>query len=177
MKPTQGQLEQFWDNWVERFNEHTERYVRVNNEYVLNEVSKLDINDSDTTFDKARKAWLHVYKNYSYRLSRDWKTPPETINDGEGDCEDFTFLLASMFPNVGITESFIIVGNLYYGDGTMELHTWNEVAGQTIDGTGPPDVVRQLRYDEVKRWKVIDINDSRKNQTGTEPKTPNGSRS
>lgn len=58
-----------------------------------------------------------------------WKTPKETLETGSGDCEDLSFLLASLLWSNDI-ESLIVVGT-FNGEG----HMWVEVDDKIYETT------------------------------------------
>lgn len=143
----------FWRDWRSRFNDEASIYINPESPEVnmaVNEITYAGSSDEA----KAKAAWDYVYENVDYRLSAEWKLPGQTLTEGEGDCEDVTFLIASMLPNMGVDESYIVLGYLIFPDGRREEHTWNEVNGKVVDATGNPDSVGKLRYTETYRYKV-----------------------
>ena len=144
-----------WASWTETFNRGKEEYITPEDQLVIRESNMVDIGGCKTELCKAYRAWEHVVNNVSYKDGDRWKTPHETIQTGYGDCKGFTFLLASMFPNLGINESEIYVGELVFPNGEQEFHTWNNVSGDIIDGTGNPEDVNVLEYKPFSSWKVV----------------------
>lgn len=146
------EIDMFWENWISRFDNNVGTYITPQNKKVSKETNMIDI--ENTNKETALNAWMHVRDKIEYSLSKEWKTPQETLEDKVADCEDFTFLLASMFPNLGIKESRMVVGDLIFPDGVRQFHTWNEVDGRIIDATGSIEVVDMLEYDEVESWVI-----------------------
>lgn len=83
--------------------------------------------------DRARSVWKYVIENIRYvsdataqRKQDFWQFPAETLALGTGDCEDCSFLLASLLLAAGIS-SFcvrVVIGVLSQEDGTSSLHSW-----------------------------------------------------
>lgn len=142
----------FWVDWFERFEEEHEQYITPKNKAVGQELRKVKTPKWGETVSK--RIWLRVYDTIEYRLSREWKTPEETIEEGVGDCEDVTFLIASMAAAAGISDNYVQAGYLIFPDGQSELHTWNLIGGKVMDGTGKPSTVRKLRYQPVRTYRV-----------------------
>jgi len=72
-----------------------------------------------------------VCRNIDYR--RDWgefwMTPSETLR-GHGDCEDTSILLTSLIRAGGVSNCYVVLGNLGgYG------HAWCELNGQILETT------------------------------------------
>lgn len=144
----------FFDEWSERFNDEMGKFITPDNPLVRKWSEGVDILPFLGREDRAKRVWLYVYNNTEYKLSKKWKTPQETIKSRIGDCEDFTFLIASMLMNVGVEESVIALGEIKYPSGRREYHTWNEVGGATADATGSPDSVSKVNYIPHKKWKI-----------------------
>lgn len=142
-----------WDSWVERFERYNPKVITPNNSMVVSESRRIRPGSDDV--DRALNAWDHVMSRIEYGLSPGWKTPQETLKYREADCEDFTFLLASLFPNLGIKESKVVVGELISPTGKSEFHTWNVVAGRVIDATGTQKDVEKLQYKEAESWRIV----------------------
>lgn len=143
----------FWADWMEKFNNNTHKYITPSNGLVVKESEKVKQSVLMGDIEKAMKASDIVFENIEYKLSERWKTPKETLEEAAGDCEDVTFLLASMLPNLGIEESKIQVGRLET-EGGHELHTWNMVDGKVIDGTGMSTMVDNTKYKPVNTWLI-----------------------
>lgn len=155
MRKQKRKLDDFWRGWVDRFTAESDQYITPRNRRVKSLASRVSYTDSDDSYTKAKSAWLHVYNNMDYELSKRWYTPEEVIKNKSGDCEDFVFLLASVFPNLGITESEVVAGILEYPDGRRAEHVWNRIDGRIVDATGRPSVVANLKYHEIQSWTVI----------------------
>lgn len=147
-------MRNFWEDWKDRFVDNADLYITPDNDTVINAVSSLDIREQDDDIQKAIRAWGYVFKNIDYVLSRRWKTPEETIKEGVADCEDFTFLLASMFETMGIDDHQIRIGDITMPDGRIEQHTWNIVNGSIVDGTGAPNDVEYIDYKTVFEFNI-----------------------
>lgn len=157
-----GLGDNFWEEWADRFDRETHKFITISDDLVIKEAKKVNIDNSDTRLDRAFKVWVHVHNEIDYVLSKRWKTPRHTLKEGTGDCEDVTFLLASMFPNVGVHNTEMNLGVLNFEDGRKEYHTWNTVEDTTMDATGPPHIVEQLKYVNRVRWKLISAKTSKK---------------
>lgn len=153
----------FWEEWSDRFDNSTHKFITPGHPLVVKESQKVNVKQSDSEVDRAFKVWLHVHDRIEYKLSRKWKTPEETLKSEIGDCEDVTFLMASMFSNLGIEEHSIVLGDLYFPDDSGEYHTWNVVDGVIMDATGPPEVVKTLTYDQRTRWILRSNTEVKKN--------------
>lgn len=147
---------EFWDWWVKRFIDEHEQYITPDNHLVKQWTSGAKLDRESNPEHKALKAWDYVHERIDYKLSRKWKTPEETIQDSEGDCEDVTFLIASMLASDGVEKTQIGLGELVYPDQKKQLHTWNVVNDTVIDATGVPDGINTFKYDEkVDRINVV----------------------
>jgi len=144
----------FFANWEDRFQDNWEKYITPQQKMVVEWSNDAVETTSRPDKEIAETMWLYVYDNTEYKLSKKWKTPLETIKSRIGDCEDFTFLLASMFPNAGITTSKVALGEVKFPTGYSEYHTWNIVDGKVIDATGTPESVKKVKYKKTEEWKV-----------------------
>lgn len=145
----------FYQGWEERFEDETETFITPTNSKVVEISETALMSGFEGQMTSARDAWQWVYTNIDYKLSKEWKTPEQTIREGIGDCEDVTFLIASMLPNMGVDESVVVLGELMFPDGRGQFHTWNEVGDMVIDGTGSMDKVKTLNYVPHKRYKIV----------------------
>ncbi len=85
------------------------------------------------TFDlRAWKAWKYVAENIEYvgdkaacGMEDFWFFPEETLMIKKGDCEDSSFLLASLMIAGGVSEQCVrvVLGNVIASDGTFG-HAW-----------------------------------------------------
>lgn len=148
-------LQRFWDDWRDRFLSESDIYITPYSSGVQKAVSSLNISSSDDDVTKAVRAWGYVHKNVDYVLSKRWKTPDETLEEGIADCEDYTFLLASMFEAMGLENHQIRVGDIKLPDGRTEQHTWNIVNGRIVDGTGEPNDVEHIQYKTVFEFNMV----------------------
>lgn len=126
----------FWIEWEDKFESDSNTYITPLDPEVIEaaSVARPEMEADDERV--AKEAWRYVYENVDYVLSEEWKTPSQTLREGAGDCEDVTFLIASMLPNMGIPKSEIVLGDLVFPDGSEELHTWNRVGDTVVDATG-----------------------------------------
>lgn len=152
---TNREIAVFWDNWLDRFDRETDKFITPNNEVVVKAVDSLDVTKNSSKMDKVEAVWNYVFDNVEYKLSKKWKTPEETIDSGIGDCEDVTFLTSSMLLRLGVN-NFMCTGDLVdKEDGSKELHTWNRVGDVLIDTTGAPEDMDGLKYSRVECVKLI----------------------
>ncbi len=144
----------FYDEWAERFETEWRSYIRPSDPKVEKWSGIAVRGDKMSDEEKAERVWMYVYNNVEYDLSEKWKSPRETINSRKGDCEDVTFLIASMLPNVGVEKSYVVLGSLKI-NGEKEYHTWNKVGDMVIDGTGGKDAVKSQTYTPEKKWEIL----------------------
>jgi len=144
----------FWHQWNERFLTEQDTFITPEAPAVTEAVTTAIDNMALPPTTKAMRIWDHVDSIRDYKLSKEWKTPTETINEPTADCEDVTFLIASMLSAAGVSQHEIHTGYLVFPDGTPEAHTWNVVQGDIIDGTGRPGAVQEYRYDTVTRFTI-----------------------
>lgn len=146
--------DEFWTWWRNRLTRNSTKFITPDNRYVRKELREIDL-DSGSEEQTIINTWKHVHNTIEYKLSKEWKTPQETIKEGVGDCEDFTFLIASMMNNVGVEDNIIQAGKLTYPHGKESLHTWNAINGMVVDGTGMPEDIRKLKYKKVLEFEVV----------------------
>jgi transglutaminase-like putative cysteine protease len=144
----------FWDDWEEKFEENRYKYITPQHPAVIRAANRANVRGG-TDKEKAKSAWWRVYKQVKYTLSKEWKTPDQTLRERAGDCEDVSFLIASMLPNMGVTGHELVIGDLIFPDGKRELHVWVDVDGLAVDPTGSPKLSGKVTYEPVKRY-VID---------------------
>lgn len=144
----------FWGWWINRFEDEYDKYITPDERMVKRFARKIATVGGDD-YDRAVRASQYIENKIDYELSKEWKVPRKTINQGRGDCEDVTFLLASVLPNLRVEESEVVVGDLVFPDGEVEEHTWNRVDGKVLDATGPMEVYPRLKYRELNSWTVI----------------------
>lgn len=143
-----------WDRWERRFSRDYHKYITPNDRLVEHSAGVIDVDSNDPIGTKARETWLYVNDTISYKLSRRWKKPRQTIYHRSGDCEDITFLMASLLPNVGVHSSEIVIGVLETPYGRREEHAWNRVEGKTIDATTSPRIAADMTYHERSSWTL-----------------------
>jgi hypothetical protein len=81
-----------------------------------------------------------------------WQTSQETLNRGGGDCEDLSFLLASLLLSRGI-DSVVAIGT-FDGDG----HMWVEVDGKIYETTKfilPFSIEEGNKFGYIPKIKVL----------------------
>lgn len=135
----------FWDNWETKFQMGYNKYIAPDDSMVATQAEKLNISDSQTHIDIAKDISSWIARNHDYNLSKRWKTPAATIKERVGDCEDYTFLLASLLPHYGVTEFTIHAGNAD-SEGFSEMHVWLEIDGEVIDPTANALQVTGIDY-------------------------------
>lgn len=143
----------FWKTWKDRFEGEKALYITPNKGSVsqaAERASRRGLSREET----AMNVWDYIYDNVDYILSKRWKTPAETLREGTGDCEDVTFLAASMLVNLGIDDFTLEIGELVYPDGRIELHTWVEVDDLVVDPTGSPRKDPELGYKSVQSYRI-----------------------
>lgn len=143
----------FWKIWKDRFEDEKSLFITPNKPSVsqaAERASRRGLNRKRT----AMNIWDYIYNNVDYVLSKRWKTPAETLRESTGDCEDVTFLTASMLVSLGVDDFTIEIGELIYPDGRVELHTWVEVDGLVIDATGRPRREAGLGYRSVQSYRI-----------------------
>lgn len=143
----------FWDSWMMRFDSNKEAYITPNHpevESAARAAKRMGANNKM----QGMAAWEYIHSRVRYVLSERWKTPPQTLREGTGDCEDVTFLAASMLLNMSVPELQMGVGRLAYPNGDSELHTWVEIDGLVVDPTGSPDRDPEVEYKPVKTYTI-----------------------
>lgn len=145
----------FWDDWEERLADEADKFVTPNDPVVVEEANKIDINGARTERDVALDTWRHVARRIDYELSKEWKEPRQTLQEGVADCEDLTFLIASLLPNLGVEKSFMHAGDLIFEDGDEQKHSWNVVGGMIVDATGMPEDIVGLKYRPLLKFRVV----------------------
>jgi transglutaminase-like putative cysteine protease len=145
--------ERFFSEWKQRFEGNWEKYITPDDRRVKrwSREAEPEFGDGD---DMAAAVQVYVYRNTDYKLSKKWKTPRETISSKIGDCEDFTFLISSMLPNMGVDSHEIHLGRIQFPDGTQDYHTWNEVDGSVADATGSREAIKRIKYKTDTKWTI-----------------------
>lgn len=147
--------EEFWSDWVDKFKTQADSLITPNNSYVQNHASKVSITPAMDSPQKVTQIWHYIAEEIRYKLSKEWKTPEETLTSRIGDCEDVDFLFISMLPHHGITTCNLQIGYLTYPDKSREAHTWVKHNGRIIDPTAFPQELDGNRY---KPQRSIQIN-------------------
>lgn len=124
----------FWDNWESKFNLNGKRYLDPDEQKVRHTVEHLNIAENRSDIEVARDISDWISSNHKYELTKRWRKPEDTLEEGVGDCEDYTFLLASILPHFGIKKFDIVAGDARYS-GNSEFHVWMELDGEVIDPT------------------------------------------
>lgn len=149
-------VDRFWKTWHNKFRLNSKKYVTPQNPLVQRELDRFGWSKTDSDKEKARKAWVHVYETTDYKLSSRWYTPEETLKNGRGDCEDVTFLIASMLTAMGVKRHSIRTGVLVKPDGLSGEHVWNEVDGMVVDATGRPEDVPPMEYHSNQEFVIVE---------------------
>ncbi len=145
--------ERFWDKWEDKFLSNAEDYITPNEPEVKAAVSNAGVCDSCGVAEKADAVWEYVYDRVDYKLSDEWKEPKQTLEEGVGDCEDVSFLAASMLIRAGVEEFDYVIGYLE-SDGPDEKHTWLEVDGEIVDPTSPAGGNGGIEYTPEQRFVI-----------------------
>jgi hypothetical protein len=136
-----------------RFEQNRGAYITPDNREVIS-AARAATKSGGTDKDQGMAAWSYIHSRVKYVLSREWKTPAQTLREGTGDCEDVTFLAASMLLNMSVSDPQVAVGTLIYPNGDNELHTWVKVDGLVVDPTGSPDRSPEVTYKPVKTYTI-----------------------
>jgi len=147
--------QRFWIEWEDKFESDSNSYITPQHPEVEEAASVASPPMGASDAEIGRAAWDYVYDKVNYKLSKEWKTPAQTLRERTGDCEDVTFLIASMLPNMGVDESKIVIGDLKFPDGREELHTWNEVGGIVIDATGSMSSAEMAEYVPKTTYAIV----------------------
>lgn len=150
--------ERFWDTWKDRFLDNAEDYITPNEPAVKAAVSNAGVCSSDDGDENSKDLkvdliWSYIYEEIDYKLSEEWKEPKETLNDGIGDCEDVSFLAASMMLRAGIDGFDYVIGYMEK-TGPEQKHTWLEVDGRVVDPTSPLDGNGGMKYTAEERFVI-----------------------
>lgn len=136
----------FWDKWDRKFSFGSERYIKPFNTTVKETAESLNISEGQTDVDIATDISDWIHNHHEYKLSKRWKRPEATVREGSGDCEDYTFLLASILPHYGINEFSIVTGEAQIAD-KGEFHVWLEIDGNVIDPTASKSQQENVEYE------------------------------
>lgn len=143
----------FWDEWEDRFSSNVGSLVTPQNKCVIEVANSIGFGGLGSVDTQVDKAWSWIHKNIDYKLSKEWKSPSDTISEGVGDCEDMDFLFLSMVPWAGVMEADLVIGN-FVSDDQRGAHTWVEVNGRVVDPTTNTLSVDPQNYNEERRMRV-----------------------
>jgi transglutaminase-like putative cysteine protease len=145
--------ERFFSEWKQRFEGNWQKYIKPDDRRVEQwaRVAEPGFGDAE---EIAVTTHSYVYNKTDYKLSKKWKTPRETIRSKIGDCEDFTFLISSMLPNMGVESHELHLGKIEFPDGSEDYHTWNEVGGVVVDATGSREAIKRIQYKTDTKWTI-----------------------
>lgn len=146
--------DEFWIYWIQRFESNASKYIRPDSPSVQGLVNSLGLNNTLNHRSDIDKLWRGVKDRVSYRLSKSWSTPMETLRMAEGDCEDVTFLVISAALYAGFDDVQMGLGWLNYPSGQRQEHVWAVINGKIVDATGYPNRVSEVTYDEVYSWTI-----------------------
>lgn len=148
--------EVFWDSWADRFTSNANEYITPEDEAVKNAVEDAELCDDCDENDKVDSIWEYVNEKVNHKLSKKWKTPSETLDSQIGDCEDVSFLAASMLLNVGIGGFEFVIGDMTGTGNDLTKHTWLEVNGRIVDPTTPVGANEHLEYRKEMGFKIME---------------------
>lgn len=144
----------FWDSWEDEFLSSVGEYITPNTNSVEDFSEEIPKPEGASDKQIAKESWLYIVNNVNYRLGKEWLTPDELLDRGEGDCEDMVFLFLSTLPNLGIDSAEMHIGYLVKEVGSKGPHVWAEVDGMVVDPTGYPEDAEQLDYETVEEYKI-----------------------
>jgi len=147
-------MSHFWEEWQEKFENSTEKYINPDAEGVLDESKQVNFDGTSTQQEVAKRVWVYVAHEIRWRLTKEWQEPEELIRTRIGDCEDMCFLMLSMFPHVGVDRGELVIGDLIKPNGGGGPHVWIEVEGKVMDPTGMPEDVNRMKYKQIKRYNM-----------------------
>jgi hypothetical protein len=88
------------------------------------------VGDAATPLNRARRLYLHLIKNYSYKWPPAARGSETMRRNKRGDCGEYSWLYAAWCRSLGIP-CRVMIGA--WARGQMQAHVWNEVF---IDGIG-----------------------------------------
>lgn len=138
-------VNRFWADWDQKFKRANSQYIKPDHPVVVREAGSLNINTAQSDVDIANDLWDYVRDNYGYNLTKRWRHPEDTIDEGLGDCEDYCFLIGSLLPHFGVNEFTIIAGKASFQE-KSEFHVWMKVGDSIIDPTAAKWKVNKLSY-------------------------------
>jgi len=143
----------FWDKWESKMMVNNRKYISPDSPDVKQLADGMNILTGQNDIGIARDVSDWIASNYDYKLEKKWRRPRQTIIDQMGDCEDFTFLLASLLPHFGVDEFTIVAGDAITGN-LSELHVWLEIDGEVIDPTASALQAEHVRYNSELRFDI-----------------------
>jgi len=143
----------FWDNWESKMMVNYRKYIAPDSQAVTELANSLNILENQTHAGIAGDISDWIANNYDYKLEKRWRRPEETIQDQMGDCEDYTFLLASLLPHFGVDEFTIVAGEAITGS-KSELHVWLEIDGDVTDPTADALQAQSVSYMDELRFDI-----------------------
>ena len=144
----------FWIEWTNKFEESADTLITPDNMDVMDEFNAAGTSEDETPLQNKLTLWNHVHELIQYTVTDEWQTPAQTLERGKGDCEDYSFLMASLLEYLDPDENCIQVGYMDYPDGRTEEHVWNMADGLLIDATGSPDAVGSMGYRPVREFQI-----------------------
>lgn len=140
------------DRWTQKFESDYQDYITPQSGSVrrTSNIIRKKIDGIDER--QVINAW--VYDHIVYVGSNRWRKPESTLSNRRGDCEDVTFLIASMLPHFGYGRSKIEIGRLKMRSGEDEFHTWNRAKGDIIDGTAGPEMINEESYKKEESYII-----------------------
>lgn len=150
--------EYFWDKWEEKFLSGIDEYITPTAKPVKAAVANAGICEECPKEKVAKDVWEYVHSVVGYKLSEEWKTPEQTLKEGKGDCEDVSFLAASMLIRSGISGFDFVIGYMDKTD-NGEKHTWLEVGDLVVDPTTGVGENGDIEYTAEKKFELRVDND------------------
>lgn len=145
--------EYFWEKWKDRFMRNHEIYITPSEPSVKAAVRNADVCSDCDSDEKVDAVWEYVYENIDYKLTKEWQEPKETLKIGTGDCEDVSFLAASMLLASGVDKIKFAIGDMDTVD-NGEKHTWLELDGRIIDPTIGVDQNGKTNYNPEEEFML-----------------------
>jgi len=110
---------------------------------VAREIKKITDATPGDTLEAVGPRLFEVVRQVQYVTDQDgkgvpeyFKYPVETLKDKTGDCEDQSYLLASLLQGAGVPNVVIVFGTVEV-DGRRFGHAWVEAQGKFIESTYP----------------------------------------
>lgn len=127
-------LDSTYRSLADRYN-HDEWRIQYSNTTIPNITSQITSSSWTVLEDlKAIYDFIHEEVVYNSVRGKEVKTPVETLRDGEGDCDDMSFLLAAMLRSIDIP-SWVELGAMHESLGERWVgHAWLEVYLPTRKG-------------------------------------------